>query len=145
MGEMYGFAEASAVHFRVEYYQDQGDKREYGLKADDGWGNDMSPDSGNQACTEYGLGECQDGSEYFCCRLKGAQVYEIKVFLDDESGSYGIHELEDSRYEEYKACDKSTESFHAMQQVSHLSRFYGCLFYCRVYNLPDFGKNCSWR
>ena len=62
MGQMNGFSEASAVHFRVEDYKyqcQQGEESLYGHCCDCGH---ASPYTGDEGCSDDSLGQGEYGS-----------------------------------------------------------------------------------
>ena len=108
--EMDRFAEAAAVHLRVEDEQQQGQQREESLKGECGNSGEFSPHSCYEGCSDYGFKQCESYTEGLRCESKELQVEEIKIFGHYQTRPYWVHQLEQASYEEDEACNESAET-----------------------------------
>ena len=120
VGEVDRFAEASAVHLRVEDDKQQRQQCEESLEGEGRKGESLSPYSCDESCSDDCFGKCKCNCEELGCRLHEAEMEEVEIAVHDETGSYRIKELDDAGKEEYESGDESAESLRALEYVFHM-------------------------
>lgn len=110
MGQVDGFAEAAAVHVRILDIEKGGQrgKADEHDAGDDGC--NLAPDARDEGGADEGLQQGHPGADYSGNVHQEVQVQEFEVFLHDEPGPHGVHELEDAREEEQKADQDGANS-----------------------------------
>lgn len=119
MSQMYRFSETSAVHFRIEYYQNQGKDREEALEYEGCYGGASPPYSCHHRGSEYGLCKSECGSCRLGCKTQEAYVEKREILVHNQPGSDRIKKLQDAGNEEDEACDEAAESFQSLEYICH--------------------------
>ena len=103
MCEVYGLAEASAVHHRIEYHQRDREQREGAHEGEGQVREELAPYPRDQGYADDRLEKSHGGTGEIRCRPQEVQMQELEIFLHDQTGPDGIHQLEQSGDEEGEA------------------------------------------
>ena len=96
-------AEAAAVDVGVLDVEQQGQEREGAQHDARHDGHDAAPHARDEGGADERLEQGHAGAEEARCAHQEVEMQELEVFLHDEAGAHGIHELEDAREEEHEA------------------------------------------
>ena len=140
MGEVDGFSEASAVHFRIEYHQGKGQEGEEGLECHCGDSGRLSPYAGDEGCSYDGFRKGEGCSENLCREAEESHMQEIQIFSHYETGTYGVHEFEDASDEEYETGYEAAKTLQSKNQISH---FYAIAESTTVFTLSNIAPGGS--
>ena len=96
MGQMDRFTETSAVHFRIEYDQKQGQDREEALEYEGCYGGASPPYSCHHRGSEYGLCKSKSGSCRLGCKGQEAYVEKREILVHHQSGTDRVKKLKNA-------------------------------------------------
>ena len=57
------------------------------------------------------------------CKFHETDVKEVEIFLHHKSGSYGVHELDDTSEKKYNSGEVAAESLGSLQKILHYYPF----------------------
>ena len=129
MSQVDGLSEASAVHFRIEYQQEQRDDSEDALHHERCCSESFPPYAAYQGCSDESLRKCQCNAEYFGCRGQETDVHEVEVLFDYQAGSDRIHKFYQSGKEENHSEQESAETLYSKEERIHVLLDYG-VYHC---------------
>ena len=119
MREMYCFAEASTVHFRIE--DDQLESEEGECRSDEGGDGRhlLAPYPGEQGGAQERLDQCHGHSDCLCKRRKPGDVKEFEILLHDQAGPDRVHQLEHACNEVDQSQQDRAEPSYAFVKTFH--------------------------
>ena len=120
MCQFKNLSETAAVHFGIEYEQEQGYDRKQTLHYECCQSGGLPPNAARQGGTQDRFEQCKRDSYELCSRSHEADVHEVEVFLYNQSGSDRIHKFEESGKEEYNAEKESAETFYSKEERVHV-------------------------
>ena len=114
---MHRLPEAPAVHHWVEYDESrcqQGERSEHpeGYQSDD-----LAPYSGYQSYAYDRFAQRRGCSDEIRGEAQEAEMQELEIFVHHESGTHGIHELEQPGDEEGEADDDRANSSYDSHSI----------------------------
>ena len=114
---MHRLTETSAVHKRIEddeSHRQQGERSEHPEGYQSG---DLAPYSGYQGDAYDSFAQCRSRSEEIRGEAQEAEMQELEIFVHHESGTHGIHELEQPGDEEGEADDDRANSSYDSHSI----------------------------